>query len=298
MNDTAKRWGLIAGAAILAISVTACSTGGKDTASPSPSASQAAQETTVPDASAPGETVKQATGEYVGLADSHTVEIVTDGEPVSYQFDTASLLDTMNQFQKGDLVSFAYEIKDIGGGNTQNWLTKIEKAAPAGSISPAESGQGAAADLPAKMDLTLLLEGSEEVKTATLATGNGFALYVFDIFSFDPQRSLLTMNVDPNYYASIEKLPAGYSLEDMKKTALEELSRVGDVRQLAASEIDPALGDVSLYLTASNDKLVQSVIVKKVDGTGYKIKLNKPIGEPMEGFGPHVSASLGTLTNL
>lgn len=287
MNQRAKKWGLLAGTAILAMGLAACG-GGKSAETPSPSASPSA-----PVASeTPAETVKRATGEFVGLADGHTVEIITGGEPVSYQFDSALLLDTMEGFQKGDPVSFEYEIRDIGGGNTQHWLTKIEKA------DPAASGQGAASGLPATKDLTLQLEGNEEVRTAKLATGNGFALYVFDTFRFDGERGVLAMNVDPNYYASIEKLPANYSLEDIRKAARDELSKVGQVREVASSETDPSLGSTELYLTSSNDKLVQSVIVKAVDGTGYMIKLNKPVGEPMEGFGPHVHASLGTLTNL
>jgi len=282
MRETVKKWGFALAAVVLAAGLASCA-GGNKAEKPSPSAS--------PSPSAPADTIHQGAGEFVGLADGHTAEIIVDGTPTAFQFDSAKLLDTMEGFQKGDPVSFEYIIRDLGGGLTQNWLTKIEKAGSQG-------GGASAADLPATKDLTLLLEGTEEVRTAKLAVGGGFALYVFDIFSFDPERGVLSMNVDPNYYAAIAKLPEDYNLEDIKKAALDELSRVGEVRELGANEIDPALGGAKLYLTASNDRLVQSVIVKETGGAAFKIKLNKPVGEPMEGFGPHVHASLGTLTNL
>ncbi len=292
MNQTTKKWGLLIGTAMLAVSLAACGNGGSGTSSPSPSASAPAS----PSASA--ETVKQSTGEFVGLADSHTVEIISEGSPNAYQFGQ-ELLETMNGLKKGDAVSFEFEVKELEGGGTQNVLTKIEKADLSGGNSgPAVSGPAEISSLPATKDFTFNLEGDEEVRTAKLAVGNGFGLYVFDIFTFDSERSLLTMNVDHDYYASIEKLPAGYSLEDIKKTATGELSKVGEVHELAGSEINPLLGGASLLLFSSNDKLTQEVIVKEVDGTGYKIKVNMPAGEPSEGFGPHLFASLSSLVNL
>lgn len=98
----------------------------------------------------------------------------------------------MNSFKKGDAVFFEYEVKEIEGG-TQNVLTKIGKAdLNGGGGSPANPGQASA--LPTEKDFTLQLEGDEEVRTAKLAEGNGFALYVFDFFTFDPERGLLSMN--------------------------------------------------------------------------------------------------------
>ncbi|WP_276357740.1 hypothetical protein [Cohnella caldifontis] len=172
-----------------------------------------------------------------------------------------------------------------------------EETAADSSPAPAQ-GNAAEADLPAAKELSLTLEGNAEKKTANLAEGPGYALYVFDIFSFDSKLGLLTMNVDKNYYAKIEKLPDGYKLDEIKKAAEDKLSKVGDVRELKDAEINPSLGGAALLLFGSNDKLTQEVIVKEVGGTGYRIEVNMPSGEPSEGFGPHLFAMLATLSNL
>jgi hypothetical protein len=167
-------------------------------------------------------------------------------------------------------------------------------AAEPGSPAPGPS-ESAAADLPASKELSLILEGNPEKKTAKLATGEGFAFYRFDIFSFDPKLGLLTMNVDDNYYARIEQLPEGYKLKDVRQAAVDKLSKVGEVREYKDGELDPALGGAALLLSAHNDKLTQEVIVKEVGSSAYRIEVNMPVGEPSEGFAPHLFAMLGTL---
>lgn len=67
-------------------------------------------------------------GVFVGLADTHTVEIETSGGAQSYQFED-SLSDAINAIQSNANVTFEYVEKKIeadGQSITQLWLTKIE----------------------------------------------------------------------------------------------------------------------------------------------------------------------------
>ncbi len=149
----------------------------------SPSASQAAAsptESSSPSASPESSNeTKQGKGEYVGLADPHTVEIKTEGASVSYQLGEGTE-DAVSGLNSGDAVSFEYTEITLESDNTvtQLTLTKIQKDTIAGNIS----GQGNVAKLPAgdlsagerptTKDFTFNLEGDEEVRTAKLATNN------------------------------------------------------------------------------------------------------------------------------
>lgn len=170
-------------------------------------------------------------------------------------------------------------------------------AAPSGSsaAAPTASPSAQPSELPATRDFTLSLEGNEEVRTAKLAEGDGYALYVFDIFSFDATAGRLTMDVDKNYYVDVQKLPDGYKLDDIRSDAEKELAATGKVNTVAAGDISPQLGGAELMLVAAGDKLTREIIVRNVDGAGYLFKVNKPQGEPSEGFDSHAFATIGSL---
>jgi hypothetical protein len=300
MNNKIKWICILSSTIIITAAVTACGTQAADTPSaPSPSAvsSPAASPAASPSASAaqPDET-KQGTGVYVGLADNHTAAIQTDGQENSYQFQ-ADLNISLESMENGDKVSFEYTEKKLDGGDTQLWLTKIAKAGASGVSSDKTTPTTSASSLAPAKDFSFKLEGNDETRTGKLALGQGFAMYVFDGFTFDTGLSLLTMDIDKNYYARIVKLPAGYKLEDIRKEAVQDLSKVGKVKELQGSDINPALGGAALLLLGSNDKLTQQVIVKEVDGTGYRIDVNTPHTEPSEGFGPHAFTTFGSIVN-
>ncbi|TFE25585.1 hypothetical protein [Cohnella luojiensis] len=303
MKIKTKKWTILLCVAIMVTGLlSAC--GKNENSTSSSSASQAAAsptETSSPSASPESsDETKQGKGEYVGLADSHTLEIKTGSESVSYQLGEGTE-DAVSGLNPGDAVSFEYTEKTLEGDNavTQLILTKIQKDIIAGNIG----GQGnvaklPAVDLPAKKEFTFNLEGNEEVRTAKLAQGDGYALYVFEQFSFDAKSNRLTMNVDKNYYVDIQKLPVGYKLDDIKVDSEKELAKVGDVRSMKSVEINPLLGGgASLFLVSSNDKLTRVVIVKEVDGVGYLFKVNMPKDEPSEGFGPLAYESMSSMAN-
>jgi hypothetical protein len=302
MNNKSKKWTIILCTAIMVTGLmSACSKNGDNTASPSSSQATASPTETSSPSAAPvsADETKQGKGEYTGQADPHTVEIKTESGSASYQLGEGTE-DVVTGLKSGDTVSFEYTEKALEGDNagTQLILTKIQKEA----VSDDKDGQGnkttkPAVDLPATKDFTFNLEGNKEVRTAKLAQGDGYALYVFDHFSFDSKTSRLSMEIDNNYYVDIQKLPSGYKLENVKKDAEKDLAKVGEMRSIEGADINSILGGASLFLIGSNDKLTQEVIVKEVDGTGYLLKVNMPQGEPAEGFGPLAFASMSSIAN-
>ncbi|MNN46592.1 hypothetical protein D3C81_1609770 [compost metagenome] len=181
----------------------------------------------------------------------------------------------------------------MGGDATvvQRVLSKLEKAAGSGSTAPSSG------DLPKTKQIKLTLEGMEEEKTAALAAGDGYSLYVFDIFTFDAKTGKLAMKVDPGYYAEITKLPSDFNLDYLRQEGEGELSSTGKVTALDQKERDRRMSGIRLYLTAMGNGLTREYVVKEIDGQGYVIKLNIPQREASEGFGPHVYASLDSLVS-
>lgn len=181
-------------------------------------------------------------------------------------------------------------------GMTACAAKETESSSPSLNAATAPAS-GTPSARPATKEFTLKLEGMEEARTGKLAQGNDFSLYVFEGFSFNSAIGILTLDIDKNYYARIEKLPEGFKLEDVRKAAETELAKVGEVRESKGDEINAMLGGAVLMLTGSNDKLTQQVIVKEADGAAYRIDVNMPNAEASEGFGPHAYVSFSSIAN-
>ncbi|CAM3421739.1 hypothetical protein PALU110988_21700 [Paenibacillus lupini] len=284
-NITTKWTILLSSTVLAAFLLSACNGNNNNNAAPTTSPTESA--TPAPTESPNAET-KQGHGVFVGLADSHTVEITVDGEAAAYQLGEGTE-EAANALKEGDAVTFEYTEAAIEGDATVKVLTitKIEKAA----------GDTPAKDLPATKDFKFQLEGNEETRTGTLAKGEGYALYIFEQFKFDAAANKLIMNVDNNYYVEISKLPEGFKLDDIKADAEKELAATGDVQTIDPKDSSSMIGDFDLMLKAAGDKLTKEVIVKTVDGASFLFKVNQPVGEPTEGFSPLASASMGSIVS-
>ncbi|XEC97228.1 hypothetical protein AB6A23_12125 [Paenibacillus tarimensis] len=177
----------------------------------------------------------------------------------------------------------------VNGADNQADNNRVDDPAP-GNGNAQENG---AANLPATKQLELQLESNPETKTAKLAEGNGYSIYVIDIFTFDAAANKLFMNVDKDFYASINKLPSDYNADQLRKEAEDELAELGEV----AEETDPLMQDTEFFLAATKDDLTRKILVKEIDGTGYLFTLNVPHREPIEGFGSHALVMLNTIVN-
>lgn len=295
---------VLAAIAVLMLAITAC--GGNTpaeapgepspTASPSP-AESAASPSPSPAAqpsSSPAEEsqVIQGTGIYVGQIDNHSVEIKTEEGATSFELGTG-LEEAPEALSMDDPVVFEYVERSVEGDSSvlQRVLSKLEKSADSGSAAPSQAA------LPKSKSFSLTLEGMKEEKTAALAAGKGYSLYVFDIFTFDPKTGRLAMKVDPEYYAEITKLPSAFDLDSLKQEGEKELSSTGKVTALDQKERDRRMSGIRLYLTAMGNGLTREYAVKEIAGQGYVIRLNIRQREASEGFGPHVYASLDSLVS-
>ncbi|AZK46600.1 hypothetical protein [Paenibacillus lentus] len=270
---------------ILSLSLTACS----KTDSPSNSVNgnnQIQHGVNPPDVSVQDEETKQGTGKIVGLMDSHSVEIEVDGDPTAFQMD-ASIAAIAEELAPNEPVEFEYVEKAIEGEDTlkQLFLTKLAKA----------SQSDTAAGLPATKLLEVELEGMKEERSANLTEGNGYALYVFDIFTFDSKTDTLSMNYDPNYKVSIVKLPSDYNTDDLLLEAKEQLSEIGQVKEVDSEIMHRFMPGTLVFLQATKEDLTRQYIIKEIDGQGYAFELNIPHGEPAEGFEPLAYASLNSI---
>ncbi|BCG58426.1 hypothetical protein [Paenibacillus sp. URB8-2] len=290
--------------AVFLLALTAC-TGDKPaadptdapvTASPTTAATASPEPTTAPEPSllpsqpADGETqVIKGTGIYNGQIDNHSIEIQTEEGPLAFELG-AGMENMPEMLNEEDKVAFEYVEKEVAGDTSikQRVLTKL---------SASKGSADNSSELPRTKQLALTLEGNREEKTATLASGDGYALYVFDILSFDPAKGRLYLKVDSDYYADIEKLPADFNLDYLLLEGREELSKTGEVKELKGEEREQAMQGTRLFLTATGNNGIKKYIVKESGGQGYIIKMNIPYGDATEGFPPHAFASLNSLVN-
>ncbi len=280
-------------AAMLLMAITAC--GGENPTS-QPPADPNPVENDVKEPAEPVEEpkveIKQGTGTYVGQIDNNSIEIETADGPTAFRLDEG-MDQVISKLQGNESVSFEYWEQPIEGEEElkQLILTKL-------TVEEEDGGKGSDnAQLPATKEFELELEGMKETKTAELAEGDGYALYIFDIFSFDAKTNKLTMNVDPDYYVEITKLPSDYNGDELRLEAKKELAEAGKVREAGDNEKQKGMEDASVYMIGEGESLTKMYIVDEIDGQGYIFRVNNPHREPSEGFATHAFTSLNSIMN-
>ncbi|GGA41344.1 hypothetical protein [Paenibacillus physcomitrellae] len=285
---------------VLVVALTACGKKTSETEGTQPSPSNAenvAQSDNASNSAAPESTdgLLQGTGEYQGQADTTSIEITVDGQPVVFQLGSldAAALDAL---QPGDQVQFQYKEKAVEEGSDVKvrTLTEIGKAGAGGDAAGAVQG-GA---LPETKNLSVTLEGSQEERPAKLFKTEDYGIYVPDGFSFDKENQKLSLTADPDYFATITKLPADYNLEYLKFEADQEMSDVGRVKEVPKEDIPESMKDAELVMAGNGSVRNKQYIVKVFDGQGYVFRLEIPVGEPSEGFQPLAYAALNSLVKL
>lgn len=280
-------------AAMLLMAITAC--GGENPTS-QPPADPNPVENDVKEPAEPVEEpkveIKQGSGTYVGQIDNNSIEIETADGPTAFRLDEG-MDQVISTLQGNESVSFEYWEQPIEGEEElkQLILTKL-------TVEEEDGGKGSDnAQLPATKEFELELEGRKETKTAELAEGDGYALYIFDIFSFDAKTNKLTMNVDPDYYVEITKLPSDYNGDELRLEAKKELAEAGKVREAGDNEKQKGMEDASVYMIGEGESLTKMYIVDEIDGQGYIFRVNNPHREPSEGFATHAFTSLNSIMN-
>lgn len=280
-----KRWSKIitaSAAAMLLMAMTACS--GEGPTSQPPADPNPVEE--------PKYEIKQGTGTYVGQIDNNSIEIETADGPTAFRLGEG-MDQIISKLQGEESVSYEYREQPVEGGANLKQLILIK-------LTVDDEGGGSGSEnpqLPETKDFELELEGMKETKTAKLAEGDGYALYIFDIFSFDAKTNRLTMNVDQDYYVEITRLPSDYNADILKLEAEKELAEVGKVHEAEGSERHKVLKDASVYMIGEGEGLTKMYIVDELDGQGYIFRVNNPHREPSEGFATHAFTSLSSIVN-
>ncbi|MCM3129108.1 hypothetical protein ACFQ3J_08300 [Paenibacillus provencensis] len=239
--------------------------------------------------------VKEAKGTLTGLADPHTVEIVIDGEPTAFQLGEG-MQAAIAEVGENSVLEFKYEERPIEGEDTLQQRVLIEIISSAqGSEGPDTAEPKTPGDeRPSVTEVELQLEGMTEQKEAELVkAADGYSLYVFDIFTFNPETGVLSMDVDPSYEVKIGQQSGDTELAQLKEEGMTKLSAFGAVEELEHDSIH----DASLFLKVREEATGDSYeyIVKDMDGTWFIYEVAIPQGEPTEGFKPHAYASINTI---
>jgi len=272
--------------AMLFLAITAC--GAEETSQPPPKRNPIEE-----GVKQPNDQIKQGTGIYVGQIDNNFVEIETADGSSAFRLGEG-MEQVISKLQGNESVSYEYREKPTQGEEELKQLVLIKL-----TVEEADDHRGTEhAQLPATKEFELELEGMKETKTAKLAEGDGYALYIFDIFSFDAKTGKLTMNVDKDYYVEITKLPADYDSNELQAQAEKELEEMGNVHIAEDSERNQAMKDASMYMIGEGESLTKLYIVEEIDGQGYMFRVNNPHREPSEGFATHAFTSLSSIVNL
>ncbi len=183
-------------------------------------------------------------------------------------------------------------------GETKPSDTTKKETSEAESVSPSSSGQKPTAleTRPAVESFELLTSKGNQSLEATLHQGEGFSLYVFEKFTFDPTAGRLSLSGNPGYYVDIEALTSDYDLAQLEAAGKEELHQIGDVSNFSGELIEHPLGFADLYLQASGKEGISDYIVwTSESGDAFLFRLHNPKGTESSDFAGPIHISLSTV---
>ncbi|WP_296976494.1 hypothetical protein [Thermobacillus sp. ZCTH02-B1] len=234
---------------------------------------------------------KEGYGVFVGWIDAHSVEIEVGGTPIAFRIGEGASA-ALEGIDSNDPVRFRYTEEPVEGDDTLKLLTITE-------IARAEGAEAGAGDLPETKELEVELEGTKETRTASKAVGSGYAIYVFPQFAFDPETNRMSMNVDPEYYVEIARLPAGWNPDEVRAEGEAWVKEgTGTVEEWTDDRIYEPMRGASLYLHGQKTGLTRTFVVKTIDGADYALKFNQPQREASEGFLPLAFASVNSIVTI
>lgn len=186
-----------------------------------------------------------------------------------------------------------------GGEDPTDTSGTPEAEAPKTEVTPPPSSEQEApeaATRPHTDSFELMTAEGNQSMEAVLQKGEGYSLYVFDNFTFDPAAGRLSLSINPDYYVDIEPLPADYDVAQLEATGREELSQAGEVSDYSGELVEHPLGSAELYLQASGEKGISDYMVWTSEaGDAFLFRLHNPKGEEASGFAGPILVSLSTV---
>lgn len=160
------------------------------------------------------------------------------------------------------------------------------------------------AGLPQEKNLEIMIEGMKEEVKATLQYGSlDYSLYVPERFSLDfeePGKDVLLTDIDPEFFARIEKLDPSVPVGSFKADLIASLKAIGKVHEISPTQIfDPYFHDAPFYLLVESEGHPVNLIylVKTLpSGQSFIYTIHMPLKESAEGITSRLWAILKTVT--
>ncbi|WP_134703575.1 hypothetical protein [Ammoniphilus sp. YIM 78166] len=173
---------------------------------------------------------------------------------------------------------------------------------PQASQQPPSSTAGE--HLPQEKKIEFTMEGMKEEEKATLKHGSfDYTLYVMERFSLDfeePGKDVLLTDIDPDFFARIEKLDPSIQVASYKEQLMNSLMPTGKVHDLHPEQIfEPYFHDAPFYLLVeSEEHPVNLIYLAKTLPTGqtFVYTIHMPLKESAEGITSRLWAILKTVT--
>jgi LysM repeat protein len=137
----------------------------------------------------------------------------------------------------------------------------------------------------------------KKLKVPTGATSGKLSLKLqkgFALEQEEPGKSILLYQKDTTYFARIEVLDSKVNMNVVKKEASEYLKATGKVHVMNSNQAHPFYKGAVFYLHASNSKVSQNLVVKKIDGKLVKFTIHFANKEQSEGITPYMIDILST----
>jgi hypothetical protein len=173
-----------------------------------------------------------------------------------------------------------------------------ESAAPGESPTPAVSMSPSptAGARPAARSIEVMTSEGYQKKEAKLQQGPEYSFYMFGGFTYDAAKGRLSLAAAPDYYAVIEPLPAGFSVDALRKQGQEELAKLGETREYTGELVEHPLRFTELYLQVSAMEGVWDYMVwKSENGAPFLFRLHNPKGEAASQFAQPAQVMLSTV---
>jgi hypothetical protein len=137
----------------------------------------------------------------------------------------------------------------------------------------------------------------KKFKVPTGATSGKLSLKLqkgFALEQEEPGKSILLYQKDTTYFARIEVLDSNANMHLVKKEASEYLKATGKVHVMDPNQAHSFYKGAVFYLHASNSKVSQNLVVKKIDGKLVKFTIHFANKEQSEGITPYMIDILST----
>lgn len=187
----------------------------------------------------------------------------------------------------------------LGAAGTGSFASRAQAAEVSATVSAkAIAATAASASRPATQKFSVMVKGKETMRKATLKQGKGYSLYVADGYTFSAAKNKLYLTKYPSYNTTIEKLPAGYNLEKLRKQGKAELKKYGTAKSYIGDQLfESPMYKAKLFLQVSdkNNTTHNYIVWASPKGDAYVFRVTIPESEFAGTFNQIIESSLASV---